>query len=411
MPWIISAGADRVELDAARQALITFTVTNGGPVDDRAVLDVVPGGDADRSWFALDERQRFIPHRASLPFQVKVMVPLEAAAGTKWVQGRVYSADTAPEESSVLSDRVIFEVRPATVAKARSNLLLWLIPVAVLVVVTLGVLVGWLVLGDDSGPDGPTATVTTPGTTTSVPGGPDVTNAQPVHVRSDVVAPGQSGDVVATCPAGTVIVGGGYWLRSPVGMVIDTSRPAPSGQGWHVHGFNPNTGNFDFDVVAMCGTVRDHQPVSASVVVPPGQQAEAVASCPDGKGSTGGGGSASGLALNVSQPAAANRGWQVRALNTTSVAQAITAYALCATAPSTEVATTSVTVQPGTRWEGGAACPAGKLGTGGGYSFDPGPGLHLYISSPESTGWDVRADNRGGVARGVTAYAVCVTKG
>src|SRR5215207_2945186 len=100
MPWIIRAAADRVELDAARQASITFTVTNSGPVDDRAVLDVVPGGNADSSWVALGERQRSIPHGASLPFQVTLTIPERAQPGTSWIQGRVYSADTAPEETS-----------------------------------------------------------------------------------------------------------------------------------------------------------------------------------------------------------------------------------------------------------------------------------------------------------------------
>ena len=407
MPWIISAAADRVELDTARQASITFTVTNNGSVDDRAVLDVVPGGNADRSWFAFGERQRFIPHGASLPFQVNVTVPPQAPPGAGWVQGRVYSADAAPEESSVLSDRVVFEVKPAGVAKTKPNMLLWLIPVVVLVVVTLGVVIGWLVLGGDSGPAKATDTTTT----APPPSGPDVTNVQLINARSAVVGPGQSADAVATCPAGTVVIGGGHVLRSPVGMVIDVSRPASVGQGWQVHGFNPNTNNFDFDIEALCATVRDHQLVSNSVVVQPGQQADATASCPAGKASTGGGGSAPGLVINASQPISSGQGWQVRAVNTTGSAQAVTAHAVCATAPSAEIATVSARVQPGTRVEGGAPCPAGKLGTGGGFSFGPATDLSLFVSAPDNTGWDVRADNRGAVARDVTAFAVCATSG
>jgi hypothetical protein len=138
--WRITPGTDRVQLGAERQADITFTVTNDGPVDDRAVVDMVPGDPAERAWFAVAEPQRLVPRGASVPFLVHMAVPPGVPPGARWVQARVYSADTAPEESSMLSDRVTFDVPGAMpVAAGSGKRWLWLIPVAVLVLAVLGV--------------------------------------------------------------------------------------------------------------------------------------------------------------------------------------------------------------------------------------------------------------------------------
>jgi hypothetical protein len=148
-PWTISAAAERVGLNPRRQGEVTFTVTNNGPVDTRAVCDAVPGENAQRSWFMVDEPQRLVPHGGSTTFLMRFAVPPDAPPGTHWVQGRVYSADSAPEETSVLSNRVSFEV--AAAPKPASKPWLWLIPVAVLVLAVLGVVL-FLLLRDEDPP-------------------------------------------------------------------------------------------------------------------------------------------------------------------------------------------------------------------------------------------------------------------
>ena len=165
-PWTISAGSERIDLDAQRKGALTFTDTNPGPVDQRAVFEVLPGEGAKPEWFTVHEPQRVITHGSSASFLVDVAVRPEAAPGPAWVAGRVYSADGAPEETSVLSDRVAFEVT-GTAAK-KFNPLLLIIPVVVLALAVAGV-VGWLVLRDDGPPAAVTTTTTPPPTTTEPP--------------------------------------------------------------------------------------------------------------------------------------------------------------------------------------------------------------------------------------------------
>lgn len=165
-PWTISAGAERVPLTDQRQGETTFTVTNPGPVDARAVLDIEPGGNAQRSWFTVDEPQRPVPHGGSATFLVKLAVPAGAQPGSYWLAGRVYSADTAPEETSVLSDRVTFDVTGAA-TKQRSKLL-WLVPVLVLVLAVAGV-AAFLLLRDTGGEAVPTTTTPPPTTVAPAP--------------------------------------------------------------------------------------------------------------------------------------------------------------------------------------------------------------------------------------------------
>jgi hypothetical protein len=84
---------------------------------------------------------------ASVSFLLKAQVPGGAAPGTYEVQGRVYSADSAPEESSVLSGRVVFEVA-APPAPAKRRIPWWIVAVAVaLVVITVVVVTLVVTLG------------------------------------------------------------------------------------------------------------------------------------------------------------------------------------------------------------------------------------------------------------------------
>ncbi len=148
--WVVAAGAERLTLatsgttEAPGPSIgeLTFTVTNPGPVEDRVVFEIVPGDGAKRPWFTVDEPQRLVPAGQSVTFLIKVSVPAGEPAGPFWVQGRVYSADTAPEESSRVSGRVTGEIAATKIKKSKPW---WLLAVAALVLIVLGV-VGFLIL-------------------------------------------------------------------------------------------------------------------------------------------------------------------------------------------------------------------------------------------------------------------------
>lgn len=140
--WVVTAAAERVALTPVGTGEVTFTLTNPGPVQDRAVFEVVPGDGADRAWFTVEEPQRLVPPGGSVSYLVKASVPAGTTAGSYSVQGRAYSADTAPEESSALSGRVAFEVAGSKPPPARPW---WLLAVVAMVMVVAAV-AAWLVL-------------------------------------------------------------------------------------------------------------------------------------------------------------------------------------------------------------------------------------------------------------------------
>ncbi|GAA2396155.1 PASTA domain-containing protein [Dactylosporangium salmoneum] len=134
--WVVTTAAERIVINDAKQGETTFTVTNPSGKVDRVVFEAVPGEGADPSWFTVDEPQRRVAPAQSVTFLVKAHVPQTAPPGTYEVQGRVYSADSAPEESSVLSNRVVFEIA-APPAPQKKKIPWWIIAVAAgLVVIT-----------------------------------------------------------------------------------------------------------------------------------------------------------------------------------------------------------------------------------------------------------------------------------
>lgn len=144
--WVVTTAAERISLDAQKRGETTFTVTNPGNRADRAVFEVVPGDGADRAWFSVEEPQRLIRGNASVAYLLKVAIVAGTPAGSYAVQGRVYSADSAPEESSVLSGRLMLEVKPEPKPEPK-KIPWWIFVVAGLVAVVLFV-VGWLVFTD-----------------------------------------------------------------------------------------------------------------------------------------------------------------------------------------------------------------------------------------------------------------------
>lgn len=144
-PWQIAPGVERIDVSKGATE-VTFTVGNPGPVDDRAVLDIVCSDNAKRSWFTVGEPRRLVPHGGSVTFTVAV-APTDAPPGAYWMAGRVYSADSAPEETAVLSNRVTFDVA-APDGGGGIPLWKWLVPVLAMVAVVVGVVL-FLVLRDD----------------------------------------------------------------------------------------------------------------------------------------------------------------------------------------------------------------------------------------------------------------------
>jgi len=153
-PWTISASAERIELNPQGRAETTFTVTNNGPIDQRLVVDTVRSDNAAQARIEVVEPQRLVTHGGTAQFLARVTVPAGTPAAMCWLAGRVYSADAAPEESSVLSDRVAFEIKP-TAPPRKPNIWLWLIPAIVLALILIGVVLFLLLRDEPDSAQGP----------------------------------------------------------------------------------------------------------------------------------------------------------------------------------------------------------------------------------------------------------------
>jgi len=190
--WSITTAAERFTLDAQNRGEITFTVTNPSARPDRAVVEPVPGDNAVRSWFAVAEPLRFVPAGGSVVYLMTTTVPAGTAAGRYSVQARVYSADTAPEETSRLSNRVVFDVGPVRPPPPKRQW--WPYAVAAGLVVVVLTVVGWLVLRPDgsgkadTGPSTPLSTTTNPTPPPPNQPGTPIRTGQAIGIFQDVGA-------------------------------------------------------------------------------------------------------------------------------------------------------------------------------------------------------------------------------
>jgi len=223
--WVVTAPSDHIEIDDAQQGQTTFTVTNPSERVDRVVFDVVAGEGADPSWFTVDEPQRRVPPSGSVSYLMKTAIPPTAKAGSYSVQGRAYSADSAPEEDSVLSGRIAVEVK-AKAQPVKKKRPWWILVVAGLVVVVLAVVVVVVVLSGRT-----PAPVAAPKVTV-----PDLNHQSESQARTNLAAFGLAvGKVrhVQNAAAGNVVyqsVPGGATAAkgTPVDLVVTVGLAAPA---------------------------------------------------------------------------------------------------------------------------------------------------------------------------------------
>lgn len=86
---------------------------------------------------------------------------------------------------------------------------------------------------------------------TGLQGPPGVSGREVVRVAA-TVAPGTYGGLIAPCPAGKTVLGGGVNTANST-VPITTSRP--EGDGWNGRAFNGSTGTVTVETYAVCATV------------------------------------------------------------------------------------------------------------------------------------------------------------
>ncbi len=220
---------------------------------------------------------------------------------------------------------------------------------------------------------------------------------------------GSVGHATVACPAGSVVVGGGFAAGN--NMVVYTQ--SMEGNGWGAYAKNNYSSAQLLNSYAIClsGTSGTTQQILKQITVAAGGVGYDTAACPGGSVVTGGGFASSADSLWVYNTSMNGNGWSAYARNTSGSSQLFNIYGICLSSAggSTSAILKQVTISGGGVGNGEALCPAGTLVTGGGYAL--GNGLVIYNStmSLDRTKWDAYATNTSGTSQLMNIYAICWT--
>ncbi|MBN1439021.1 MAG: hypothetical protein JW929_06375 [Anaerolineales bacterium] len=223
------------------------------------------------------------------------------------------------------------------------------------------------------------------------------------------VAPGTVGHTTATCPAGTVVTGGGYSV-SNTGMWAYIQRK--NGNGWVVYAQNNSGANKTLTAYAVCLTYPSAatSDVSTNRSVAAGHSESMTAACPAGTVAVGGGytGSVEGKLITYFSGLSGN-GWRVSEKNIGSGTANFHAYAVCLSGVSASTTSVSghVDIPPSSGAFAEAVCPGGMVMTSGGFSIDTD--LVVYYTSLYSGKWRVYAHNTGTHTQALAARGTCLS--
>jgi hypothetical protein len=251
-------------------------------------------------------------------------------------------------------------------------------------------------------------------------------------VTTQVTAPaGDTAEADATCPAGELLLGGGYTINSTVtdwSVYVD----APDGNFWLVEIVNNDAQPLSFSAYAICAesvpgkkgiTGYTTTVVQTQVTVVNNQTGEADASCGAGQLMTGGGYDVENVSPNwyVYVNSALNDStWFVEIDNEVGQSTTFGSYAVCLAktngkpvkALTTSVVQANSTVGANQIASVSATCGAKQLMTGGGGTIaSVGPEWRVVQNAPVTSGSQtVEVAELGGVSRPFDAAAICLAK-
>lgn len=216
------------------------------------------------------------------------------------------------------------------------------------------------------------------------------------------------GQAVVSCPAGSVVTGGGYATSDDLFVYTHLK----SGNGWQVYAKNNSASSKLLNAYAIClsNTGGSTSQVSEQVSAAAGGIGHAVAACPAGTVVTGGGyASKSDGSLLVYNSSRSGNGWEVYAQNSSGSSQLLNAYAICLADVSgtTSEVVKQETVGGNSAGSSTAECPSGSLVTGGGFAGSVN--VWVYNTSRSGDGWITYADNLTGSGQLLNSYATCLS--
>lgn len=218
---------------------------------------------------------------------------------------------------------------------------------------------------------------------------------------------GSTGDLKVTCPAGSVVVSGGF--AGSDGVRIWHSKM--DGNGWHVYGNNTSGSSKNMTVQAYClfNTGGTTQLVYEQEYINASDYTHLEVTCPAGSLVTGGGwviGSTNPVEIYNSSRSA--NGWQIYVINNGAGTPLVNVYAVCLSGVSgsvSQVNQSGLTVAANSNAHGEKACPSGTIATGGGFAVDLG--VIIFNTTLSGNGWQNYARNTTGSDKLMNTYAIC----
>jgi hypothetical protein len=230
--------------------------------------------------------------------------------------------------------------------------------------------------------------------------------------ESGSVAAGGTSNAVATCPADSIVTGGGYAGNADADFIIYNT--AMVGNAWRVYASNKTSSQEGFSARAMClsglsGATTSQHHTQGTVAANDTGHVQVM--CPSGSVPTGGGWAANhqGTLLVYNSSLTSNgRGWQVYAKNTSGSSELLNAYVVCLSNVNASVTRSyeRVTVAKNATGSSSASCDSGVL-TGGGFAASSD--LVIYTQNYSNGEWTVYAKNLSSSGKLLDSYAVCLT--
>ncbi len=223
------------------------------------------------------------------------------------------------------------------------------------------------------------------------------------------ISPGSIGYTTATCPAGSVVVSGGF-ASDPQLLIYTQSK---NGNGWRVYAKNNASASKTLTVFATClvnssGFISqqgDHVTAAAGVAT------HLEVTCPSGSLVTGGGWASNTSGdIWVYNSSKNGNDWQIYVRNNATDSHQVNVYAMCLSgvSSSTHDLMQSVSFSAGNTGYALATCPSGGYVVGGGFACQDD--LDVYNSSDKAltdNGWITYAFNEGSEQRTMYGYAIC----
>jgi hypothetical protein len=228
----------------------------------------------------------------------------------------------------------------------------------------------------------------------------------------------------ATCPQGTVVLGGGAYIKSTsVELAINDSQPVPGSSGddstWYALVNNFSGAATTFNVYAVCATTPPgyEQVVGKTVNNPAGDQDSGTVSCPAGDVVLGGGASnTGGISFGMASSYPSSRtSWTAAVSNFSGRDGEFAPVAVCALAyPGYTIVSTSASDPAGVQKGIIQDCPSPAVVLGGGNESSNTANLRIEMKTTQpfpvsGTSWKSGENNDTSAGTTLTSYAVCAT--